>query len=182
MAEINLTMEQVEDIMLEAARQALGIPDDNSTIRLAYGARSPTGSAPTHNVKKSTVYVMVNYTDDGYGQQHHTSYETVEGADKLTEVDEYTEEYAVTFSCYGKEADIYPRKIRDYLYSENSRNFLNQHGVKFKVGSQKLISAREVIETTWVSRCDLTVEFYSAVRTERPDAVDWVENVEIRFS
>lgn len=165
--------------MLETARRSLEIPDDNSTVRLAYGARSPTGSAPMHNPDKDVVYVTVNYTDDGYGKQHHTSYECPEGADKLTEVDEYTEEYAVMFSCYGKAAFENARKLRDYMYSEESKKHFRQYKTYFKVGSQQIIPARELIDTKWVNRCDFTAEFYTTVRIERADAIGWVESVEV---
>lgn len=181
MAQTVLTMEQVEDIMLEAARQILGIPDDNSTVRLAYGARSPTGSAPMHDVKKNVVYITVNLTDDGYGKQHHISYENAEGADKLVEVDEYTEEYSVAFSCYGTEAAENARKLRDSLYSEKNKEYFSRYNLHFTVGSTQLAAAREIIDTIWVTRCDFTVMFYAYVRVERADAVDWYENVDIKF-
>lgn len=179
MAEQFLTLTQVEDIMLETARLALEIPDDNSTVRLAYGAGSATGSAPMHDVKQSVVYVTVNPTDDGYGKQHHLSYDRPEGAEMLTEVDEYTEEYAVIFSCYGNAAYEYARKIRDSLYGEVSRKYLKKHKIYFKVGSAQLTPARELFETRWVNRCDVTVEFYATARVERAGAVGWVDRVEI---
>jgi hypothetical protein len=42
--------------------------------------------------------VSVNPTDDGYGKAHHIRYENGSTDTLLTEVDEYTEEYAVIFS------------------------------------------------------------------------------------
>lgn len=181
MAEQFLTMAQVEDIMLETARMALNIPDDNSTVRLAYGAGSATGSAPKHNIKRSVVYVTVNPTDDGYGQQHHLSYDRPDGEEMLTEADEYTEEYAVIFSCYGKDAFEYARKIRDSLYGEVNRKHLKKNKIYFKAGSAQLIPAREIFETQWVNRCDVTVEFYATTRVERADTVGWVESVEVNL-
>ncbi len=168
--------------MLEAARQTLEIPDDNSMVRLAYGARSPTGSAPKHDTRKSVVYITVGLTDDGYGQHHHISYDSVEGAEMLTEVDEYTEEYAVSFSCYGTDAFENARKLRDDLYSENSRKYFRQYKLHFKVGSPQLVPTRELIDTVWVNRCDFTAVFYTSVRIEKAGAVGWYEGVEINFN
>lgn len=182
MAESVLTFEQVEDIIMEAARQTLGIPDDNSVVRLAYGARSPTGSAPKHNTRKSAVYITVSPTDDGYGQQHHISYDSAEGAEMLTEVDEYTEEYAVSFSCYGTDAYENARKLRDNLYSENSRKYFRQYKLYFKVGSPQLVPTRELVDTVWVKRCDFTAVFYAPVRIERANAVGWYESVDIKLN
>lgn len=168
--------------MLEAARISLEIPDDNSTVRLAYGARSPTGSAPAHNANKNVVYVTVNYTDDGYGKQHHISYKYVEGDERLTEIDDYTEEYSVNFSCYGEKAYENARAIRDWLYGDKSKSMFLENKIYFVAGSPQLVPTREVIDTIWVKRCDLTVNFYVEVHVERPDEVGWIENVEVKFN
>ncbi len=172
----------MEDIFLEATRQILEIPDDNSTVRLAYGAGSQTGTAPMHDPQKSVCYVAVNLTNDGYGDQHHISYESVEGSDLLTEVDKYTEEYSVLFSCYGADAFDRARKIRDGFYGVKCKEFLHGYKIHFVTGSPQLIPAREIIDTIWVERCDLTVEFYSAVRIERAGAVGRIDEVKVNLA
>lgn len=150
MAESSLTLRQAEDLFLEATREILGIPDDNSTVRLAYGAGSTTGSAPMHDVKNSVCYLTVNPTNDGYGNLHHIHYDSAEDSDLLTEVDEYTEEYSVIFSCYGIDSYDKARKIRDGLYGENSKKLLRNHKIYLVVGSPQLIPAREIIDTRWI--------------------------------
>lgn len=172
----------MEDIFLEVTREILGIPEDNSTVRLAYGASSQTGSAPMHDPKSSVCYVTVNPTNDGYGNQHHIRYDSAEGRDLLTEVDEYTEEYSVIFSCYGTDSYDKARKIRDGLYGEKSKKFLCGYKIYFVVGSPQLISAREIIDTRWVERCDLTATFYSTVHVEREDTVGSIDEVNIKFT
>lgn len=172
----------MEDIFLEVTREILGIPEDNSTVRLAYGASSQTGSAPMHDPKSSVCYVTVNPTNDGYGNQHHIRYDSAEGRDLLTEVDEYTEEYSVIFSCYGTDSYDKARKIRDGLYGEKSKKFLCDYKIYFVVGSPQLISAREIIDTRWVERCDLTATFYSTVHVEREDTVGSIDEVNIKFT
>ncbi len=172
----------MEDIFLEAARITLEIPDDNSTVRLAYGGSSKTGSAPMHDPKSDVCYVTVNLMNDGYGSQHHIRYESAEGSDLLTEVDEYTEEYSVIFSCYGENAQNKARKIRDGFYGEKCKEFLREHRIHFVVGSQQLVPAREILDTGWVERCDLTVAFYSYVRVERAGAVGRIDEVKINLA
>lgn len=172
----------MEDIFLEATRKILEIPNDNSTVRLAYGAGSETGTAPAHNMKKSVCYVTVSPTDDGYGNQHHIHYESSEESELLTEVDEYTEEYSVLFSCYGSDAYDKARKIRDGLYSNICKDYLHQLGLHYVVHSAQLVPAREYIETRWVNRCDLTANFYSAARIERAGAVDYVDKVNVNLA
>lgn len=167
---------------MEAAREILEIPNDNSSVRLAYGASSETGTAPMHNAKSSVCYVTVSPTNDGYGDQHHISYDSVEGSDLLTEVDEYTEEYSVIFSCYGEDAYDKARKIRDGLYGKKCKDFLHGYRIHFVVGSAQIVPAREIIDTRWVERCDLTAEFYSAVRVERAGAVGRIDEVKISLA
>lgn len=182
MAENILTLRQVEDIFLEVTREILEIPEDNSTVRLAYGAGSQTGSAPMHDPRSNVCYVTVNPTNDGYGDQHHIHYDSVEDSELLTEVDEYTEEYSVIFSCYGADAHNKARKIRDGLYGEKSKKLLRGYRIYFVVGSHQLISAREIIDTRWVERCDFTAIFYSTVRVERADTVGPIDEVNIKFT
>lgn len=135
-----------------------------------------------HDPKKSVCYVVVSPTNDGYGDQHHISYESVEGSDLLTEVDKYTEEYSVLFSCYGADAFDWARKIRDGFYGAKCKDFLHSYGIHFVAGSPKLVPAREIIDTFWVERCDLTVEFYSGVRVERVGAAGRIDEVKISLS
>lgn len=123
--------------------------------------------------------MTVNPTNDGYGNQHHISYESVEGSDLLTEVDEYTEEYSVLFSCYGEDAYDKARKIRDGFYGVKCKDFLHSHKIHFVTGSPQLVPAREIIDTCWVERCDLTANFYSAVRVERDNAVGRIDEVNV---
>lgn len=166
---------------MEAARKILEIPNDNSTVRLAYGAGSQTGSAPMHNPKKSVCYVTVNPTNDGYGNQHHISYEPTEASELLTEIDEYTEEYSVIFSCYGADAYDKARKIRDGFIGVKCKTFLHESKIHLKSGSAQLAPARELIDTMWVERCDLTLEFYSYARAETPQAVGIIEKVNLNL-
>lgn len=182
MSENILTLRQVEDIFLEVAREMLGIPEDNSTVRLAYGASSQTGSAPMHDPQKNVCYVTVNPTNDGYGDQHHISYDSSKESGLLTEVDEYTEEYSLIFSCYGADSYNNARKIRDGLYGEKCRKFLRGYKIYLVAGSTQLGSAREIIDTRWVERCDLTATFYSTARVERADAVGSIDEVNISFT
>ncbi len=169
-------------MFLEATREILEIPDDNSTVRLAYGAGSKTGSAPMHDTKSSVCYVTVNPTNDGYGNQHHIRYDSAEESELLTEVDEYTEEYSVIFSCYGTDSYDKARKIRDGLYGEKSKKLLRGYKIYLVVGSPQLIPARELIDTRWVERCDLTATFYSTVRVERANTVGRIDEVNIKFT
>ncbi len=182
MAQHCLSMEQIEDIMLELTRQILKIPEDNSVVRLAYGARSATGSAPMHNISQSVCYVAVNPADDGYGKQHHIHYEKGAEGKLLTEVDEYTEEYEVIFSCYGSDAYDKARIIRDGLYGVKARTILHKEKIHFVVGMPRLIQTREIIDTSWVRRCDFTALFYVWTRIERPDEMNWYEKAKITFN
>jgi hypothetical protein len=174
-------MTEIEDLMLDAVRLILEIPDDNASVRLAYGANSPTGSAPAHNIKDSVCYIAVSLTDDGYGKQHHISYANGEPGELLTEIDEYTEEYAVIFSCYGGDAYERARTIRDGLYGNAAKRHFHARYVHFVVGSPQLIQTREVINGAWVRRCDFTATFYAYTRVERTDAVDWFDRANITF-
>jgi hypothetical protein len=178
---IDRTLNEVEDLMVSLVRLTLGIPDtDQSGIRLAYGASSETGGAPMHNPQTGVCYVYVDPTDDGYGQQHHITYkngEDVEG--DMTEVDEYTEEYAVTFSLYGHDAYDRARVLRDGLYGIAVKEFLWGKHIHPKMGIPAIVQAHEILNTFWVERCDVTVTFYAYVRIERENAVKDIEEVSV---
>jgi hypothetical protein len=172
-------MKQVENLMLDAARLTLGMPDDDWRVRLAYGAGSSSGSAPAHDYTQSVCYVTVNPYDDGYGKAHHIRYENGGPANLLTEVDEYTEEYAAIFSCYGKAAYEFGRSIRDGLYGAAAKRLFHKQKFHLVPGTPQLIQTRELFNSNWVNRCDFTAVFYSYARIERPNAMDWYERVNV---
>jgi hypothetical protein len=180
---IDRTLREVEDLMVSIARLVLGVPDtEHSAIRIAYGANSKTGSAPTHNPQDSILYVYVNPTDDGYAKQHHISYINGEDvAGDMTEVDEYTEEYAVTFSFYGQDAYDRARALRDGIYGVAVKEFLWGKHIHPKMGIPAIVQAHEVINTFWVKRCDTIVTFYALVRIVRENAIKNIEQVSVTF-
>jgi hypothetical protein len=180
---IDRTLREFEDLMVSMARLVLGIPEtEHSAIRIAYGANSKTGSAPVHNPTDCILYVYVNPTDDGYGKQHHLTYKNgAEVAGDMTEVDEYTEEYAVTFSFYGSDAYDRARALRDGVYGVAVKEFLWGKHVYPKMGIPQLVQAHDVINTFWVKRVDVTVTFYAFVRIERENAIKDIEQVSVAF-
>lgn len=178
---IDRTLAEVEDLMVAIARLTLGVPeDDHSGIRIAYGANSKTGSAPMHDPQDSVCYVYVNPTDDGYGKQHHISY--INGADGyMDEVDEYTEEYAVTFSLYSGDSYDRARALRDGIYGAAVKELLWGKHIHPKMGIPPLVQTHENMNTIWVKRCDIIVTFYAKVRVERESAVKNIEHVNINI-
>ncbi len=176
------TQREVEDIMKSVAKLLLEVTDDK-TVRIPYGASSKTGSAPPHSPESKVCYVHVTPTDDGYGQKHHISY--INGAtesDGMTEVDEYTEEYAVIFSCYGPECYDRARAIRDGLYGIAVHRLLVKERIHLKPGIPPIVQTHDLVNTQWVQRCDVHVTFYSTVRVERANAVQNIENVRITLN
>ena len=175
------TQREIEDLMKSVARLLLNLPiTDNTTVRIPYGATSKTGSAPAHNPQSSVCYIYVSPTDDGYGRQHHIRY--INGAsndDGMTEADEYTEEYAVIFSCYGPDSYDRARLIRDGLYGIAVKNLLGAEKIYLKAGLPPLVQTHEIVNTQWVKRCDVTATFYAYVRIERENAVQPIEHVTI---
>jgi hypothetical protein len=169
--------------MIALVRLTLKIPDeDQAGVRIAYGASSKTGSAPVHNPENSVCYIYVNPTDDGYGKQHHISYVNGEQQpDSMREVDDYTEEYAVTFSFYGGDAYDRARKHRDSIYSLAVKEFLSETHIHPKMGIPAIVQTHDNINTFWVKRCDLTVTFYAHVRIVRENTVSNIEEINISF-
>jgi hypothetical protein len=180
---INFTNIEVEDLMKSLTRLVLGIPDtDNNSVRIPYGASSATGSAPAHTPTNSVCYVYVNPTDDGYGQQHHLSYKDVdEDSGNMTEVDDYTEEYAVIFSFYGQDAYDRARLLRDGVYGVAVKEFLWRKHIHPKTGIPPIVQTHELVNTRWVVRCDVTVTFYAHIRIERENEMRSIEKVGITF-
>jgi hypothetical protein len=180
---VNKTYTEVEDLMVSLARLTLGIDEtDGNAVRIPYGANSATGSAPTHNPNNSVCYVHVTPTDDGYGQQHHLTYQ--DGAndeDDMTEVDDYTEEYAVIFTLYGQDAYDRARLLRDGIYGVAVKEFLWRKHIHPKTGIPPIVQTHEVINTQWILRCDVTVTFYSHIRIERENELGSIEKVGITF-
>jgi hypothetical protein len=180
---IDRTHAEIEDLMKSLARFVLGVPDtDSNSIRIPYGASSATGSAPAHTPTNSVCYVYVNPTDDGYGQQHHLTYKDGEDDDgNMTEVDDYTEEYAVIFSFYGQDACDRARSLRDGIYGTAAKEFLWRKHIHPKTVIPPIVQTHEVINTQWVVRCDVTVAFYAHIRIERENELGSIEKVGITF-
>lgn len=178
---VKLSQREVEDLMKSVARLLLGVPaTDNTAVRIPYGASSKTGSAPVHSPESNVCYIHVQPTDDGYGQQHHINYKNgATNDDGMTEVDEYTEEYAVIFSCYGQDSYDRARLIRDGLYGNAVKRILGEKHIHLKPGIPPLVQTHELMNTQWVKRCDVTVMFYAYVCIERENVVQPIEQVSI---
>ena len=178
---VDRTLKEVEDLMVSVARLTLGIPEtDDSAIRIPYGAGSATGNAPMHSPAESVCYVYVTPTDDGYGRHHHITYiNGAENDDSMTEVDEYTEEYAVIFSLYGQDAYDRARKLRDGIYGVKVKEFLWGKHIHPKTEIPQIVQAHDIINTQWVKRCDVTVTFYAYVCIERANAIGNIEKIVI---
>lgn len=178
---VDRTHREVEDLMKSVARLLLGIPaTDNTTVRIPYGATSKTGSAPAHKPENSVCYVHVAPTDDGYAQQHQISYKNgATNDDGMTEVDEYTEEYAVIFSCYGQDSHDRARLIRDGLFGMEVKRMLGAQRVHFKPTVPPIVQTHETMSTQWVKRCDVAATFYAYVCIERKNVVQPIEQVSI---
>ena len=97
----------------------------------------------------------------------------------MTEVDEYTEEYAVIFSCYGHDAYDRARLIRDGIYGIAVKEFLSQKHIHPKTGITPVVQTHEIINAEWVKRCDVTVTFYAFVRIERENAANSIEKANV---
>ena len=179
---LDRTLVEVEDLMVSVARLTLGIPEtDDSAIRIPYGAGSKTGKAPAHNPAQSVCYIYVAPTDDGYGRQHHITYENGADADNddMTEADDYTEVYSVIFSFYGQDAYDRARKLRDGIYGVAVKEFLWGKHIHPKTEIPQLAQTHEIINTIWVKRCDVSATFYAHVRIERENAIRNIENVRL---
>lgn len=181
---VKLTQREFEDLMMTVARLLLGVgPADETSVRIPYGASSKTGSAAAHSPEKSVCYVHVEPTDDGYGTKHHIRYQNgATESDGMTEVDEYTEEYAVIFSCYGPDSYDRARLIRDGLFTQEAKRILSEMRVYVKTNLSPLAQTHDLMNTQWVKRCDLTATFYAYVRIEREGAVEPIEQVNISLN
>jgi hypothetical protein len=63
------------------------------------------------------------------------------------------------FSCYGESAYEFGRTIRDGLYGAKARGMFHEQKFHLVPETPQLIQTRELVDSSWVQRCDFTAVF-----------------------
>lgn len=181
MAQQSRALEQIEDLMREAAMRILALPKDESyAIRFPYGSGFETGSAPGFEREDNVCCIYnVPIGDDAYGQQSHVSYRD-DGMPKLTQVNEYTEVHQINFACYGPASFDWARKLRAGLVRQDIKEFLYHSRFFLVPGSQRVTDTPELVGGEWWRRSDMSARFYEYVRLEEENSVGVIETVHIK--
>ena len=174
MAQITLSLEEIEDALHTAICSCLGLPEnENMAVRFPYMA------APEKKLAKNTCFIYVLPASDDYCRLSNLSHRD-DGNDKLTEVIESTNAYALNFVCYGPEAGDWARRIKTGLVRQSVRESLSKQYLSLVPGSFTITRAPELANTEWTERYDVSAQIYQYERVEAENSTNTIETVNIK--
>lgn len=97
--------------------------------------------------------IIIESDDSAYVEQHDTS--------ALLKRSEFGE---LSLMCYGTNAFINIKKVRDALQIGQNREYLNAYGLAIK-GTKNIVHTPELVGDIWYNRVDMVIEFAREIIT-----------------
>jgi hypothetical protein len=163
MADIFLTLKQIENLFWNVTTQMLGLdpalPANASKVRIAW----PTDGAPSWKITDDVVFIRIADADDPINVLRDTDM-TVLNADNANQATAYTRVVSVYFVCYGPNSFDNAFMIRNNLYKQKYRDLLNVKSFYLipQIGSPA--RRPELLSGQWWERSDLSANFNELIQ------------------
>ena len=165
MADIYLTMKQLESLFWQSTLLILGLDpknkDNASKVRLAW----PTQGAPAWKVDEDVVFLRITEVDDEYNRQRDTAYEPKDTDNAWQRISQ-TRVFQVSWVCYGPNSFDRAFAIRSALYAPQHREILAGNGIYPVADFAAPRRAPELFAGQWWERTDLSARFNEHIRLD----------------
>lgn len=159
-----LTLEEIENIFIALAYQALGFsPSDNlykSLVRLAYQAPG----APDWKIDEDAIFIYISTPDDKYSNLKEQSYSLIPGDElNINRQISYTRVIEVKWTIYGPHSFEYAENIKNSLYKNQIKEYYSSFGLHLITDVAQPRRFPELFNGKWWQRSDLNARFNELV-------------------
>lgn len=163
MADIFLTLKQIEDLFWNVTTQILGLdpslPANASKVRIAW----PTSGAPAWKITEDVTFIRIGDEDDPINILRDTIM-IPQDADNANQATSYTRVLIVHWVCYGPNSFDNAFLIRNNLYQQKYRDLLSASQIKLipKIDSPK--RSPELVSGQWWERANVQAKFNELIQ------------------
>ena len=158
MADIFLTLKQIEKLFWNATTQMLGLdpalPINASKVRIAW----PTDGAPAWKKDEDVTFIRIGDADDPINILRDTV-TTQQDADNANQATTYTRVLIVHFVCYGPNSFDNAFMIRNNLYKQQYRNLLSDKNIYLIPQINSPVRSPESFNGQWWERTNMMAKF-----------------------
>ncbi len=174
MADIFLTLEQLEDLFVAVTVQALGIntKTDPDAVRVSW----PTGGAPAWKVHEDIAFLRVYEPDSQYNRQREVKITPLDD-DNVNQETTYTRVIGVSWIFYGPRSFDRAAALKDKIFHQEIHDLLALSNVYLVPDIPAPHRNPELYNGQWWQRTDLTMQFNEHVA--RNIAVPVIKSAEI---
>lgn len=167
MANIYLTMKQLEALFWQSTLLMLGLDpknkDNAGKVRLSW----PTQGAPAWKVDEDVVFLRITEADDEYNRQRDTVYDPKDkDPDNAIEKKTFTRVIQAYWICYGPNSFDRAFAIRNALFATQSRETLSGSGLYLIPDMDAPRRSPELFAGQWWERTDLSARFNEYIRLD----------------
>lgn len=156
MADIFLTLTQLEDLFVDLTVQALGI--DTKTNPKAVRVSWPTGGAPAWKVHEEVVFLRVYEVDNQYNRQREVKITPIDD-NNVNQETTYTRVIGVSWIFYGSSSFDRAAELKDKIFYQDFHDLLALSNVFLVPDVPAPARAPELYNGQWWQRTDLTMLF-----------------------
>lgn len=167
MANIYLTMKQLETLFWQSTLLMIGLDPENKAnagkVRLSW----PTQGAPAWKVDEDVIFLRITEADDEYNRQRDTAYDPKDkDADNAIEKKTFTRIIQTYWICYGPNSFDRAFAIRNALFATQSRETLSGSGLYLISDMDAPRRSPELFAGQWWERTDLSARFNEYIRLD----------------
>lgn len=167
MADIYLTVDQLNSLFWDLTAQILDLDPEDPETSLAIRISWPINGAPALNITDNVTFIKVLFPDDDYNRIRDVVYTDAEDDDNINQVTGYTRVVQVIWTCYGPTAEDRVQRIRDYLFYDDIHDSLAPYDLFLITDIEEPRRVPEFFETRWWERVDMHAEFNERIIRNR---------------
>jgi hypothetical protein len=178
MAEIVLTLEELNETFWDFTIKALDLDPDAESSQDAVRTSYQTLSAPAFPITKNVVFIRIFSKDDLMTHQRDVEYSSLD-SENTNRIVTYTRVHEVNWIAYGPNSYDYIEKIRNALYLPLYKDIFNEQNLFMVLDANAPIHIPETYGNQWWERSDLKVAFNEFVRREQ--IIPYIKTAEIQI-
>lgn len=159
MADIFLTLKQIESLFWNVTTQMLGLdpalPINANKVRIAW----PTTGAPAWKIDEDVVFIRMGDADDPINVQRDVTTSQSDDDDNANQATSYTRVLMAQWVCYGPNSFDNAFMIRNNLYKQKYRDLLNINQVFLIPQINSPVRSPELFSGQWWERANVTAKF-----------------------
>lgn len=176
MANVVLTLKQIEDLFQNITTQMLGLdptaPENQGVVRVAW----PTTGAPAWKITQDRIFIRVTPVDNDYNKQVSTQYEPVDST-IVNQVISHTDVISVNWVIYGPNSYDNAKKIRSSLFLSKFKMMLSANKIYLITNVPEVMRVPELYNGQWWDRSDFSANFNQLVINK--EDVNYIKSVDV---